>query len=459
MASRTPKRAALKLPSRRSALLAWAFVSLCLLSWLLWLSPRGARADAAFAKGPYLLDPRPESIALLFELASPARAEVVLHGPAGERRYESPEQAHHLLPLRGLLPDTPYRYEVRAAGIVQLGQFHTPRDHERQDARLCAYGDSRSGEPAHRQLIATLGAALEERPAEAVLHLGDFAARGGDLDEWVEPFRSITPLARQVGFLPVLGNHELTPNDTGMPHYVRFFGAALASEPFYVRRFGPLHLVVLNTNSEWDAEDTQVAWAEEQLEALRRAHPDDFIVVASHHPMFSGSLHEDHEPLRDTLAAATRAHADLVIGGHDHTYERGSVAGLHYLVSGGGGSPLYAINHRREGQLAYVPEHHFLCMDVAEGRLRVSAVRHDGRPIETCSFARGEAWRCADGSPRGVVGGVSPLRFWVTSTFLWRRLGPVLVILLLLFLAIRYARRRARPSNPAGGDKTDAETQ
>jgi hypothetical protein len=34
-------------------------------------------------------------------------------------------------------------------------------------------------------------------------------------------------------------------------------------------------------------------------------------------------------------------HLDLVIAGHDHIYERGEWQGLKYLISGGGGAPLY----------------------------------------------------------------------------------------------------------------------
>jgi len=122
---------------------------------------------------------------------------------------------------------------------------------------------------------------------------------------------------------------------------------------------------------------------------------------------------------------------------------------LHYVVSGGGGSPLYGLNHRRAGQLAYAPEHHFVCLQARDGVLELSALRPDGTLIETCSVQRVGAFVCADGSPRGVIGGVSPARFWITSGFLWRRLGPVLVLLALLtwlvtFVVRRRARRAAR---------------
>lgn len=445
MACPLPRTHAHAPPKRRHSAVLSVSCALLLACWCACTS--AARADAPFRTEPYLLDPQPQQMTLLFELASARAADVTLRGPEGERTLHSDATKHHLLRLRGLQPDSDYRYSVQVDGApAHEGRFHTPRAHERTDARVCLYGDSRSGEDVHREVVAALRRAHAEAPIEAVVHLGDFAARGGDPSEWVEPFVSVVPLAREVGYLPVLGNHELIPDGTGRRHYQRFFGRAMGPEAYYVRRLGPLHLLVLDTNTEWPADRTQIEWARAQLRGLREAHPEDFILVFAHHPMFSSSLHEDHEPLRDALAGAVREHADLVFGGHDHTYERGTVDGLHYVVSGGGGSPLYGLNHHRQGQLAYLPEHHVVCLDARDGELQLSALRPDGSAMETCRFRRGGAFVCADGSPRGVIGGVSPARFWLTSWLLWKRMGPALALIALFVWGVRRQldRRRAR---------------
>ncbi|MCA9577556.1 MAG: metallophosphoesterase [Myxococcales bacterium] len=408
---------------------------------------RAQTQDPTFQTPPYLMDPQPTELTLLFELRRASAAEVTLTGPEGARTLPSPTTKHHMVRLRGLQPDASYTYQVRLAeGPTRNGHFRTPRDHERDDARLCLYGDSRSGEEEHQRVIAGLRRAHQAAPMEALVHLGDFAARGGELGEWVAPFASIGPLAQEVGLVPVLGNHELIPDGTGRPHYTRFLGRAMGSTAYYTRRFGPLHLVVLDTNTDWPEDAAQLEWAREQLRTLRAAHAEDFILVLAHHPMFSSSLHEDHQPLRDALEQSVREHADMVFGGHDHTYERGTVSGLHYVVSGGGGSPLYALNHRRDGQLAYAHEHHFVCVDVADGTLTLTAQRPDGTTLEACAVRRGEPFVCADGTPRGVVGGVPPWRFWITSALLWWRLGPALLLLAVAFGVVRrwLARRRAR---------------
>ena len=76
----------------------------------------------------------------------------------------------------------------------------------------------------------------------------------------------------------------------------------------------------------------------------------------------------------------------------------------------------------------------------------LTAQRRDGTTLEVCAVRRGQPFVCADGTPRGVVGGVPPWRFWITSALLWWRLGPALLLLAVAFGVVRrwLARRRAR---------------
>ena len=83
-------------------------------------------------------------------------------------------------------------------------------------------------------------------------------------------------------------------------------------------------------------------------------------IVVVHHGPWSA------RPARPQPAARRRrgvpellaAHkVDLVFAGHDHIYERGDGGSLKYVVSGGGGAPLYAIAHdaptTRKAEAAY----------------------------------------------------------------------------------------------------------
>jgi hypothetical protein len=86
---------------------------------------------------------------------------------------------------------------------------------------------------------------------------------------------------------------------------------------------------------------------------------------------------------------------DLLLSGHDHIYERGAgYGGTKYLISGGGGAPLYRIAETvrttRKAEAAY----HFVEVTTSGDALRIVARRLDGTLIDRCGFRRGSDWDC-----------------------------------------------------------------
>jgi hypothetical protein len=142
-----------------------------------------------------------------------------------------------------------------------------------------------------------------------------------------------------------------------------------------------------------------------------------------------------------------RGRVDIIFSGHDHDYERGDADGIKYVVTGGGGAPLYTVNERLPFQLAFEPVHHYLRMRVEDGRLHMKAIRIDGSTIERCSFAKGEPWSCEDGTPTGpVVRG--PSREEAVLRWLWRKWGFYIVAIPLVIAVAIYAWRRRRKKYP-----------
>lgn len=439
------------------AALAWVCAWVCAGVATVCIDPGEVRAqeteDRVLRAGPVLLAPTPTSVQVMVEHDTPAPAAAEFLPRVGDPiRAEAPAAGTQLLSVEGLRPDTEYTYRVRLSTgrSTPPRRYRTPRRHERGDVHFFAYGDSRSGETVHAAIAARMLEEVErstrEAPFDFALQLGDFAARGGVDAEWVGPFRSTRALLRRLPMLPVLGNHELKPRDAGRRNYDRYLGHAMGTESYYRTRLGPLHLFVLDSNVPWTGSSEQEQWFAQELPTVREAYPDDFIVIAIHHSPLSGGLHADHEGAREHGLPLMQRYADLVLAGHDHMYERGTLGGLHWVVSGGGGSPLYSANRRREGQLAFSPEHHYLRIDIVDGRLALTPTRPDGSPIEACSFARRAPWRCEDGTPRGVIGGEAPFWFWVKSGYFWRKVGPPLGLLLLFVVLLRRWRKRRRTS-------------
>ncbi|HEU5183561.1 MAG TPA: PKD domain-containing protein [Gemmatimonadaceae bacterium] len=118
---------------------------------------------------------------------------------------------------------------------------------------------------------------------------------------------------------PVAGNHEYdTPNAAG---YFGYFGAA-AGDPdkgYYSFDVGNWHVVVLNSNIPVSAGSPQEQWLRADLAASATACQ----VAVWHHPRFTTNIGRNTDgtlkPLWDALYVAG---AELIINGHDHSYQR-----------------------------------------------------------------------------------------------------------------------------------------
>lgn len=152
---------------------------------------------------------------------------------------------------------------------------------------------------------------------------------------------------------PAVGNHEYLTNGAG-PYY-DYFGAAAgeAGKGYYSYDYGAWHMVVLNSNCDFvggcQAGSAQEQWLRADLAATTAA----CTAAYWHHPRFSSSDHGNDPRMTDFWQALHDFNADLVLVGHDHSYERfgpqtaGGAAdaarGLRQFVVGTGGRSLYAI--------------------------------------------------------------------------------------------------------------------
>ena len=146
---------------------------------------------------------------------------------------------------------------------------------------------------------------------------------------------------------PSPGNHDyLTAGAAG---YFAYFGdrAGPAGRGYYSFDLGAWHIVSLNSNVSVAAGSEQDRWLAADLAAARQR----CVLAFWHHPRFSSSLHGSDARLTDMWRTLYDARADLVVNGHDHSYERFApqtpsgaadpIRGIREFVVGTGGAPLY----------------------------------------------------------------------------------------------------------------------
>jgi hypothetical protein len=197
-------------------------------------------------------------------------------------------------------------------------------------------------------------AKLIEQIPGTVFAAGDLAYEKGSAEEFKNCYGPAWGRFKE-RTRPALGNHEyVDPTASG---YFQYWGAQAgpAGKGFYSYNLGAWHIVVLNTNcdaqglggcGEGSPQDT---WLKEDL----AKYPNACILAYGHHALFSSGVfkrHAVHPELKELWEDLYAAHADLVLAGHEHSYERFApqdpegnadpVHGIREIVAGTGGRNL-----------------------------------------------------------------------------------------------------------------------
>jgi acid phosphatase type 7 len=211
--------------------------------------------------------------------------------------------------------------------------------------------------------IATCGEDGDERTAAlldsqpgVVLTLGDNAYEHGTLDDFHECFEPSWGRHKQ-RLRPAPGNHEYISGGTA---YFRYFGRAAgpSGRGYYSFNLGAWHIVSLNSERGTGAGGSQVRWLRADL-ARSKAR---CVLAFWHRPRWSRGQYGDDRSMAPLWNALYDAGADVVLGGHDHNYQRypqmnkrgelDRTRGIRSFVVGTGGRRLYGLRRdprRRAG--------------------------------------------------------------------------------------------------------------
>lgn len=254
-------------------------------------------------------------------------------------------------------PKPPFFYRIIII-VVLLGvffpqRFFAPEALAVQNSIVVGAGDianSGSNDEATAKLI---DAVVAQDPAATVLTFGDNAYPDGTASNFSN-FYAPTWGRHRARTRPSPGNHDY--HTSGASGYFDYFCNATAGcvfpsgnkDLYYSFNIGNWHLISLNSEISHTASSPQVAWLKQDLAAntkpctLAYWHKPRFS-SSSNHGSYSGAA-----PLWDALYAAG---ADIVLGGHDHLYERfapqnpsgkADPAGIREFVVGTGGAGLYS---------------------------------------------------------------------------------------------------------------------
>jgi len=185
-----------------------------------------------------------------------------------------------------------------------------------------------------------------------VFTLGDNAYQSGSSTEYTNCYGSSWG-RHKARTRPSPGNHEYLTS--GAAGYFGYFGSAAgtAGQGYYSYNLGEWHIIVLNSNSGCSTIGCGAGSPQEQwLRADLAANTKACVLAYWHHPRFNSGLeHGNNTSVGAFWMALYQYGADIVLNGHEHTYERfapqnpsgqADPNGIREFVVGSGGNGHYS---------------------------------------------------------------------------------------------------------------------
>jgi len=348
-------------------------------------------------KAPYLHHVTQDAVTISWESVGPGPARIDLLDSTGtvtRSVMSQSDDSFHEVRIKNLNSSTAYRYRIaigvpriRANGRAELrfhpqtkpAQFFTAPG-ENDPFNFLFIGDSRFGASVHRQLSDLMLADHHKHKANLLLHAGDIVTTGFSWDLWQERFFApAQDLLRQVPIYPTPGNHEINQR-----LYYDYFDLP-HNEAWYHVRYGMVDFYSINSNVDYRKGSEQYEWLQKVLQEGQAR----WKVALLHHPPYSCARgrKKEGEHLREHIVPLLEQYGvHLALLGHDHVYGRSrDINGVTYVISGGGGSPLYTSvldDYMVKCEKAY----NYVRFHVSEDEIQWEAIDENGGLLESYSI-------------------------------------------------------------------------
>ena len=330
-------------------------------------------AEDKLAGGPYVINVTQRSATVAWVVDGGA----AVLSAGGKMVKSSPALRVEKSQFTGLQPGTTYNYEI-PGHPDSTGTFRTAPA-VGASFQFVAYGDTRTRHDVHRKVVEAI---LKNSVPDFVVQTGDMVADGSDSSLWPTFFDIEKQLLRKVAYFPALGNHER--NDS---FFYQFFGG----KAYYSFNWGNAHFTILdsdvpNVAPTGAARDAfwadEMRWLEDDLQNSQAA--EYRFIVAHHPPMTAVAKRQDDNPhMKALMPMFEKYKVTAGIFGHDHNYQHYLKNGVHYIVTGGGGAPLYDVD-RPPADITkkVVSTENFVVFKVDGKKLRIEAFEPSGETLE-----------------------------------------------------------------------------
>jgi predicted phosphodiesterase len=151
-------------------------------------------------------------------------------------------------------------------------------------------------------------------------------------------------LIAHVPFFNTPGNHEKWSQNTKA--FTQAPASSSGTQEYYSFDYGDMHVLVLNNETDYSEGSPQYLYAQSDLSSTSKS----WKVVIYHRPAYCAGGHgEDVKMITMSEKVFVPNRVDIVMNGHSHFFQHNLVHGIHHMVLGSAGAPLYDL-----GSASYV---------------------------------------------------------------------------------------------------------
>jgi len=338
--------------------------------------------DGTILMSPYLQGVTTNSIYVLVE-CSTTDTVVVEYGLTGSyglrARTESCDTTTnstyvHNIKISGLSPNTLYHYRALQNGTTTGEAAFRTAPNPGTSYRFAWMADFRTGVTVHDSI------AKRVKEANPVMSL-----YGGDLginskySSFKEQFFRPQELALIAGvpFFNTPGNHERwTPNTRA---FTQAPSSSSGTQEYYSFDYGDMHVLVLNNELPYDEASPQYQFAVRDLSSTTRA----WKVVIAHRPAYCAGGHGEDDGMKKLSENVfVPNHVNVVFNGHSHFFQHNLVNGIHHMIIGSAGAPLYDIK-TAPYVIKSAKDYNYGIIDVTSSSFNLMVYNNRGMPLDT----------------------------------------------------------------------------
>ncbi|MCP4575658.1 MAG: hypothetical protein GY846_05180 [Deltaproteobacteria bacterium] len=363
-------------------------------------------------RGPYLTDLGPEWAQIVFHVKTEKEAILQLKEKNGARLVTPIQhgKARHLYRLQDLAPGTRYNYHMEYDNPYNDTDrsrtkefFFTTPPAGLRDFRFIAYGDSRDPQQTpkrHRSVAANF---LRHQP-DFIINTGDLLLGGVTASssmfgkDWTKNFFGpLRGIIERVPYYPAVGNHDQDLKDGAAGMKMAF--PRLERSLYYSFDHNHVHFTVLHCANRIVEFEMQKQWFIKDTERAKDAH---WRVVILHVSPFTTGKYADNKwtvgGRREMLETFVKQRVDLVLSGHDHSYQRffplkanaGDRHAVLFVVTGlAGTNPYFAKGNRYSARIVNNTDH-FCVIKVTPKALDITVYDNHNRVLEHVVLSKEE---------------------------------------------------------------------